>query len=196
MLDMLFTGQAVWFAAPALLGTALFVVKLVLMSLGAGHLGTDLHHDGLSDAHSHDGTDDAFKVLSIQGVLAFLMGFGWAGLAALHGTDWSTPLVLAAAAAAGTAMMYLMATLMHSLLKLQASGNIDIRRAVGAEGEVYVTVPGKAGGSGQVSLVVDGRQRIYNAVTSGDALPSRSRAIVVGVNGDNTVSVEPAGPGG
>ncbi|MCC6320777.1 MAG: NfeD family protein [Phycisphaerales bacterium] len=193
MWDALFESPAIWFTVPALVGTGLFGLKLLLMLMGSS-LDTDFgdaHGADFSGDH-HSAADAGFKLLSIQGVLAFLMGFGWAGLAALSGTKWSMPLISGVAVAGGLAMMYFMAILMASVFKLQASGNIAIEAAVGAEGMVYVTIPAGSKGQGQVSLVVDDRQRIYSAVSEGEELPRNARIRVVGVSGQNTLRVIPA----
>ena len=82
MLDVFFNGVAIWFGVPALSGTALFTVKLALLAMGADHSveAHDLPHDPGGDPHSDSA--GAFKLLSIQGIVAFIMGFGWGGLAA------------------------------------------------------------------------------------------------------------------
>ena len=41
-------------------------------------------------------------------------------------------------------------------------------------------------------MVVDNRERFYNAVTDGDAIESNSRVRVTEVNDDNTVTVSRA----
>ena len=80
MLDALFSSPAIWFTVPALFGTGLFALKLLLMIVGSS-LDTDLG-DGHADFHGdhHSDADAGVRLLSVQGVLAFLMGFGWAGL--------------------------------------------------------------------------------------------------------------------
>jgi membrane protein implicated in regulation of membrane protease activity len=192
MWDALFQGNAVWFSVPALAGTGLFLLKLALMLMG--HHGGDGSfdvHDG-DVGHAHDGSDSAFKLLTVQGILGFMMGFGWAGLGVLGGTDWKLPVVFAVAIAAGVATMYLMGMVMASMMQLQVSGNINISSAVGVEGTVYTSIPAANAGNGQVTIVVDERQRTYNAVTAGEELPRNARVRVVGVTGQNTLSVIPA----
>lgn len=200
MWDLLFTGHAVWFSIPALVGTGLFLLKFVLMLAGGdAHDAADAHdaldvHDGF-DAHdaansAHDAAD--LKLISVQGVLAFLMGFGWTGLLVVSSTRTQLVIALAAAAAAGSVCMYLMARVMAAMRNLQASGNVTAKQAVGTIGTVYVGVPGDGKGSGQVTVVIDQKQRTYNAVTAGDGLSRDTRVRVIGVQGQNTLMVEPA----
>lgn len=187
MLDLFFSGGAAWFTVPAAIGTSVFLLRLCLLFVG--------HHVGdVGDVHAgdvHGDPGDAFKVLSIQSIGAFIMGFGWAGLGALKGSGWPIPTALAVGAAGGTAMVWLLAMLLRAVNGLQTSGNIVPEDAVGLEGDVYVTVPPKSGGTGQVRLNVHERQRIMNAVSVGDALPTNTRVRVVQVNDDRTITVAP-----
>jgi hypothetical protein len=86
-------------------------------------------------------------------------------------------------------MIYLTAGIMRAVMSLQSSGNIALDAAQGAGGVVYVRVPQAGGGRGQVTLVIDGRQRIVNAVSAADELPTGTRVRVVAVNPDNTVTL-------
>lgn len=190
MQDLFFSGPAVWFTVPALFGTGFFVIRLVLLLAGASgfDLGDhDAGHGVPGDHHSDAG--DAFKILSLQAVTAFTMGFGWAGLGALRGTAWSMPSVVAVAIAGGIGMVWLLAVILRGMSDLQASGNVSIRSAIGGSGVVYANVPGESRGQGQVTVVIDQRQRTFNAVTPGPDLPSQSRVNVVGVNSDNSLIV-------
>lgn len=189
MLDMFFSDHAIWFGVPALLGTALFALKIVLMFIGADHGGMgDLHDIAGMDVDTGDSVG-AFKALSVQGIIAFVMGFGWAGLAAHHSTSWSLPIQMMAALGGGLVTAWVLATAMRGMMEFQSSGNVNIGSTVGLEGTVYVGVPGNGAGRGQVQVVVEGRQRIYNAVSQGGELPTGTRVSVVAANGDNTITV-------
>ena len=192
MHDFFFADNAGWFTIPAALGTIFFVFRLVLMLIG-GHdgLGIEVDHGGAGDLH-HGDPGDAFKLLSVQSIAAFLMGFGWGGVGAARGTDWPPTVTAAVAVGCGIAMVWLLGLLLKAMVDLQSSGNITIDSALGVEGDVYVTIPASGQGRGQVKLIIDGRQRIYTAVSDGAALNSQSRARVTRVNDDNTVTVTQA----
>lgn len=196
MWDVFFSGAAVWFTVPALVGTGLFLLKMILMFAGGDHHAAADGHDlggGLDHpADAGDAADADLHLLTVQGVLAFLVGFGWTGLLVLSLSGRQVIIAAAAGVVAGSAAMYLMARLMAALMKLQASGNIDASSAVGVEGTVYVTIPEGGKGMGQVTLVIDQKQRTYNAVSSGPALARNARVRVLGVQGQNTLAVEPA----
>ena len=190
MLDLLFSNHVAWFGVPAVIGSVFFVLRMVLMLVGGdlGHGGMDAH--GV-DVH-HGDSSDAFKLLSVQSIAAFLMGFGWGGLAAHVGADWPWTASTLFAFGCGIGMVWLLAMLLRAMISLQSSGNVSLDDAVGVEADVYVTVPAEGHGRGQVRVVINNRQRICNAVTQGEALPSRSRVRIINVNKDNTVTVTPA----
>ncbi len=191
MLEIFFSDGAIWFGIPALLGTGLFALKLLLLILGGDHGGETIGEGAVGDVHAD--SSGAFTVFSVQGLITFAMGFGWAGLAALHFTDWGHLGVLSTAIAGGMLAAWLMLTAMRAMFELQSSGNISIDSCVGLQGTVYVGVPASGAGRGQVQLVVDGKQRIFNAVTTGGELPTGTRVSVVGANNDNTISVSALG---
>lgn len=183
MMDIFFSEAAGWFTLPAAVGTFFFVLRLVLM-LVAGDV-----HDGVSDGdigadgfdghvgdggHDHPDSSQSFKVLSIQAVATFLMGFGWGGLGAYRGSDLDLVPSLAIAVLFGAGMVWLLSVLLKFVYGLESSGNISIRSALGRSGVVYVTVPAERSGRGQVKVTVNGRQRIFNAVCEGEALTTRT----------------------
>jgi hypothetical protein len=188
-MEIMFSGHAVWFSIPAVFGTMLFLIRLVLMLVGHADMGVDVDGGDAIDVHHGDSTD-AFKILSIQTIAAFAMGFGWGGLGVLRGSDWPEWLAVPVGLASGIALVWLLAILIKGAYDLQTSGNVRLTDAVGADGMVYVTVPAEESGRGQVQLVLQNRQRMFNAVTRGPTLSSRTRVRVVGVNEDNTVTVE------
>lgn len=189
MLDLMMDGGAIWFTVPALAGTTVFVLRLILMLLGfVGHDIAPDFHAGAGDAH-HGDSSDAFKLLSIQSISAFLMGFGWGGLGAFVGSDMGPVRSTLVGLAVGIGMMWLLAKLLRSMNRLESTGNISIDAAVGLEGAVYLSIPAKGGGKGQVRITVEERDRIYNAVSDGDELPTGARARILRANPDNTVTV-------
>ena len=196
MLQALFDQEALLFTVPALLGTAVFLVRLGLMTIvGIGHdldvpHDVDIPHDvDLGhDVESGDSTA-AFNLLSIQSVAAFLMGFGWGGVGGLIGFEWSFPRSLLLGFGFGVVLVWLLGILMKAMYDLQSSGNVRVEDAVGIEGQVYANVPTGGEGRGQVRVVIDDRARIYNAVSDGDPIKTGSRVRVVRVNEDRTLTV-------
>lgn len=195
MLELFFGQAAIWFTIPALLGTLFFAMKVLLLSLGLSGLGLPDHididpgADGPIDGGGHADATDVFKLISIQAVFSFLMGFGWAGLIIYRTTDWDIKAAIGVGVLGGLFTWWLLAMLLRSMMDLQASGNISIDQAMGLDGVVYVNVPAPGKGRGQVRVVVDGRQRIFDAVSVDEPLDSKTRVQIVKVNGDNSVAV-------
>ena len=207
MIHSMFSSDALLFTVPALLGTMVFLIKLGLMALGAGaDADVDVPHDvdiphdvdvphdidvqaDAHDALGHDDSTAAFTYLSIQGIAAFVMGFGWGGLIGLRTFRWELLSSVVLAVAFGAFLMWLLGILLRAVYSLQQSGNIRIADTVGCEGVVYTNIPGAGEGRGSVRVVIDDRARIYNAVTEGEALPTKSRVRVTQANRDNSVTV-------
>lgn len=206
MMELLFGDNMGWFSTPAILGSLFFLFRLALMLIGGDLSDADAHGDvhvggGHGDASGGDAGDgidhgdhpdssEAFKLLSIQSIAAFMMGFGWGGFAAFRSnSDWGLGVALVAGLVCGGAMVWLLGVLLKGVYDLQSSGNISISSTIGHQGSVYVTVPAAGKGRGRVRLVIDDRQRIYSAVTDGEELARNTEVRVVRVNEDNTLTV-------
>ncbi len=220
-MDLFFGDSAVWFTIPAFVGSFFFLLRLTLLLVGGhgdmdadmhgdfggdvggdvhgdfggdvdGDLHGDLHTDTDSGHLDHTDSSSAFKILSVQSVAAFLMGFGWAGLGGFKGAGWSASTSTLFGLGVGIGMMWLLGKGLEAVYRLQSSGTVSIDSALGVEGSVYIAIPGERQGRGRIRLVVDSRERFYNAVTDGDAIESHSRVRVTEVNDDNTVTVSRA----
>lgn len=192
-MDLLFGQHAGWFAAPAIIGTAFFLLRLLFLMTGLGHA-HDMNFDVGGDIHTdpiHPDPAQAFKALSIQTIATFLMGFGWAGLGGYRGMGMDMLPSLGVGVLGGAAMVWLLGLLLKAIYDLQSSGNITIDGTIGHEGDVYVTVPANGKGRGQVRVTISNRQRIYNAVSSGDEIKPSSRVRVTNINQDHTLTVTP-----
>lgn len=194
------------FSAAAIFGTVFFLLRLGLMFLGVGDHGGDaggvtdagfdlgdLDVDPTVDAHHTDSTH-AFKMLSIQSIATFIMGFGWGAIGAYRGSDLSPGVSILVGVVAGVAMVWLLAWLLKGVYDLQSSGNFPVRALVGKPAEVYLTVPAPDPGRpgyGKVQVNVDNRRRMFNAVSQDGAIPTGSRVRVVRVHDDLTLTVAP-----
>jgi len=193
MLDLLFSGDALWFTIPGLAGTLVFLVKLGLMGLGIDDSGdADVTIDSSFDADLDDlaaGSDAAFHLVTIQGIAALVMGFGWGGLFAAEAIGLGTAGSVVVGLGFGFALMWLSAKLLQMAMRLQSSGNVPHEAAVGREGSVYVTIPANKSGRGQVKLSIDGRQKFMRAITEGEQLATGTAIRVERVNDNGTVTV-------
>ncbi|MBS65846.1 MAG: hypothetical protein CMA93_05965 [Euryarchaeota archaeon] len=159
------TGLEMIFAASALVGGVLFLLWFALMMIGGvaadifeGLLGME----GVGDL----GADASFKALTFQGLMAFLMFFGLAGLYTMKATDTST-IAIGVGGAAGFASMWGTGKLFQLFITLQSDGTVEISEAVGANGTVYLRIPHD--GAGQVQVNFGGSLRTMNAKSHDDA---------------------------
>ncbi len=207
------------FAYIALGGSFALVIHLVMLLIGAGHgdadgdaadtsgldgddmgfeaetdadADTDFDHDhGHIHDMDHDHAHDSLHVFTLRGVIAFLALFGWTGLLL---TKMGVPGLIAVVlgSGAGIAAMVLMAMALRAMAKLQQSGNLDLKNAVGAVATVYMTVPADRSGRGKVTVLVQERLAELEAMTD-SSMPMRvgERVIVTGAE-DGALIVAPS----
>lgn len=195
MQELFFGPVVTWFTVPALIGTTFFVIRTLSMFVG-GDVGADADFDVDVDLDSGsdvdvdvDDSSHSFKILSIQAISSFLMGFGWGGLGGYMGGGWPAIVSVLFAVVCGVAMVWLLAKLLAWIYSLQSTGNVPMYHALEAEGTVYTGVPEQRSGLGRVRVIIDDREIFYRAVTEGEALPRDERVRVVSINDDNSVTV-------
>ena len=195
------TGAQQGFMFAAIPATLVLVIQTVLIfvGMGSGGEGVDLDGDGIPDGIDLDGDgvpdgpadlDGDLRVFTVRGFVAFFAVFGWTGAAILGG---GLPLWFASvgALAAGAAAMVLIALLMKAMLKLQQSGNINPKNAVGKAGVVYITIPAAREGSGKVNLVLQERYSEMEAITDSETpIPTGREVTVVSVTTLGTLVVK------
>lgn len=148
------------------------------------------HHDIHVDADGPDGHGNVlFGFLSFKALCAFAGIFGLVGMIMLQ-RGASFPARISVAMAGGVGGMLLVGWLMRGLSRLQASGTLDVRNAVGKTAIVYLRIPGRSGGRGKVTVEVQGRSIELPAVTGGEDIPTGTRVTVIAVEGDETLKVE------
>ena len=159
------TGLEMIFAASALVGGILFLIWFALMMIGGvtadifeGLLGME----GVGDL----GADASFKALTFQGLMAFLMFFGLAGLYTLKSTETST-IAIAVGGGAGFASMYFTGKLFQLFITLQSDGTVEISESGGSTGTVYLKIPDN--GAGKVQVNFGGSMRTMNAKSHDNA---------------------------
>jgi len=158
MLNWLFAyhGLEFFFLVCALIGGVLLVMRLLLMVIGFGGDSDSL------DLH-HADTDVGFKLLSIQGITAFLTMFGLVGFSVLRGTSLGATVAVMAAMIAGLGSAWIIGRVFIAMLGLQSSGSVGIAQAVGCTGTVYSNIPKQ--GSGSVQITIAQRLREFDAVS-------------------------------
>ena len=145
----------------------------------------------LFDAHHHVSSDASFKFFSTQTLLAFVMGFGWAGLTATVKWHLGMTTAICIGLMFGIMLMGLSAFLLFKIRKLNHTPGPNLYSSLGTKAMVYTTIPGKEEGEGQIQVVVSGKQKIVSAISAEGAIASFVEVEVVGVKDKNTLIVKP-----
>jgi hypothetical protein len=155
----------------------------------------DLHDAGMAGLHdthgmdaAHTNTDVSFKFISLQGLTAFFMMFGLAGLA-LSKSAQPDLVSLGGGIIAGAFTVWVLSRIFIGAQKLQSEGTLNMQNAVGLEGTVYLRIP--AGDIGKVNLVLQGALKEFNAVAADRQLiKTGERVRVLGLTAGETLVVE------
>ena len=133
---------------------------------------------------------DGLRIFTVRGIIAFLVVFGWLGLA-LDRAQVGLLVTSIVSVAGGFAMMVVLALLMRAVMKLRGDGNIDNRNAIGVSGKVYLTIPPERSGEGKVNIMLQGSYVERDAVTDeADAIPTGSEVTVLSLSGQTTLVVK------
>jgi len=130
-----------------------------------------------------------FRLFSMQGIIAFFSLFGWTGLIFMKAgmPVWGAALL---AFFCGFVGMFLMALALWGMLKAQSDGTMDIRNALGMDGEVYIPVPGKREMPGKVIVKVQDQLSEFDAVTDEEEkLGTGTQVTVIGITKGTTLIV-------
>ncbi len=146
--------------AISIFSTFLYILKLVIFIFVGGDTEIDSNFDVMTE------TDISFNFLSVQTILAFFMGMGWSGLAALVQFNLSGRASLAIAILVGFIFMYLTAYLMYSIRKLNQNVKEDITTLEGKLGKAYTSIAPHS--EGQIQIDLNGRLSFMTAINDSD----------------------------
>nr|WP_298901518.1 hypothetical protein [uncultured Psychroserpens sp.] len=153
-------GFSQFFWIIALIGSLLFV--FVIITTFAGIDGGDDIGDVDSDIDADTGI--GFQFITFKNLVGFFTIFGWTGIACLNaGMSKSVSVIIATVC--GLIMMAIMAAMFFSMRKLADSGTLDYKNAIGAIGEIYLTVGANRTRMGKVSVRVQGSLRELEALS-------------------------------
>ena len=172
-----FNGVEVFFLICAVVGGIFVIIRFIVQFIGVDH-DVDTDFDG-----HHADSDLGFKILSLHSLTSFLMMFGLVGLAFYRNTKFGIFFSILCAIAAGIAIVWFIGKLFLLAKKLQSSGTITIDDTIGAQGKVYLTIPGD--GVGRVMITVNKSLREFDASSNDDKEISTGTPIrVVWVDGN------------
>lgn len=144
----------------ALIGSLVFLFIIITTLFGI---------EGSDDLDDVDTSIDAdtgieFQFITLKNLIGFFTIFGWTGIACI-GEGVSKPITILISLIAGMIMMTIMAAMFHFMKKLTDSGTLNYRNAIGATGEVYLTIGENRSRMGKVSVRVQGTLRELEALS-------------------------------
>jgi len=174
----------------AIMSTIILVLQMLSLFLGLGSGGdAEVDFDGSTDI---DYGIAGLKVLSVRGIISFLILLGWSGFA-LGGTNLHVAWVIGISFMLGLLSLFTNALIMRQATKIQEYGNIEIKNALNKIGTVYIPIPPKNTGMGKITVTFQERMTELNAINEGDTMLKTGLLVeVVGIFDDNTVIVRPA----
>ena len=170
-------------------GIGVFSSLILTIQMGMVMLGgaVDMPEAEIADT----GEGGASGIFSIRTIGAFFAGFGWAGAAMLQ-AGHSTGAATFVASLSGSAFLGVVIYLMSYLHSLRQEGTLDYTNAIGNVGNVYLPIPPKRKGMGQVEVMVQGRLRIVQALSDSDKkIGNRVAVRVTETIDEQTILVKP-----
>jgi len=193
-------GQQI-FLCIAIPATLLLIVLIVMMLVGFGDddvdgdadIADDFDGEGDADATDSDTPDAGLSFFTLRGIVSMLSIMGWSGLIFLDAEmGLPTAAGVAISVALGLLTLFLVALAMKGISKLQSSGNLDIRNAIGKVGQVYLTIPADGTSAGKVNLTVQEQFKEFTAITTAkEPLKTGQYVRVVSVSESGVLVVEP-----
>ena len=194
--DSLTTLQMV-FTVLATVSGLFFIIQVIAMMIG-GFGDTDLDMDVDADidmdmdadagAIHADSTAD-FHWISVQGITAFFMMFGLVGLMLNKGHGMGSAVSIGIGVGAGVITNFIVAKIFQAFRSLQSSGTMNLKNAIGQEGNVYLTI--RKDQPGKVQVAVQEHLKVFDAVSAdGNDIPTDTRIVVMRVVKGNTMVVK------
>lgn len=137
--------------------SGLLLIQLILLLIG-------FSGDSDVDMGDSDPSDGGLGIFTVKGLIAFFAIGSWVALASLKGGlhwGWTIPIFFFSGALAlvGVGFLYKYA------YKLQSNGTMSPEQALGKTGEVYLTIPANNGGSGKLTITVQGKSTEVDCIT-------------------------------
>lgn len=170
-------------------GIGIFSSLVLTIQMGMAMLGGSVDTPEAEIAETGEG--GASGIFSIRTIGAFFAGFGWAGAAMLQAGQ-STGAATFVATLSGSAFLGVVVYLMSYLHSLRQEGTLNYSNAIGNVGNVYLPIPPKRKGMGQVEVMVQGRLRIVQALSDSDKkIGNRVAVRVTDTIDEQTILVKP-----
>lgn len=154
---------------------------------------SDVDFDMDFDADAVDIGNMDFRFVSFRTIIAFLTVFSWTGIV-LISSSMSTALAMIISVLAGLTAMFVIGYLFYITARLQSSGNIIYKNAIGQTAEVYIPLIKDNNFQGKVQVVIQDRLVEATAMSNDGQKHSTGEMVkVVGIVGLSTLVVESLG---
>jgi uncharacterized membrane protein YedE/YeeE len=198
----------------ATIATVLMIIFIIMMLIGMdgaesfdGDVDFDVDLGGDVDFDTDIGFDDAsgaidvynsesiisisgLRVLTIRGALAFFSIGGW--VVYILADNVQAWLAILLGFIAGSIAAILLAIAMKAVMRLESSGNLDYRTAVGKSAVVYIRVPKINSGKGKVIFDHQGKMLEVDAISKGEEdILSKTEVKIIGLENETTLVVKP-----
>lgn len=142
----------------ALLGSFIFMIIMIITFIGGdtNELDTDTEIEG--------DTGIGFQFITFKNLIGFFTLFGWSGIACID-AGLSKPVTILISLVCGLIMMSVIAAMFFYMRKLNHSGTLNYNNAIGAVGEVYLTIGANRSSIGKVHVRIQGALRELEAFT-------------------------------
>ncbi|MBN1501298.1 MAG: hypothetical protein JW982_14155 [Spirochaetes bacterium] len=184
----------------AVFSSVFFILRVIVMIVAGGFdadassdvsMHSDISSDGAHSVHA-DNSDslDSFHILSINSITAFIMIFGWIGLAAHRQFLFEEAISVFFAFLAGMSAMIATAYVFKFAMKLASSGSVfNINDLVGKKGNVYQRIDAEKGGKIQITSNDEITREIDAVSYDNSTIESFCTVEVVEVINNTTVAV-------
>lgn len=154
----------------ALVGSFIFIITIVTTFMGgdSGDLDTDAEIDA--------DTGMGFQFITFKNLIGFFTLFGWSGIACMD-AGFPKSLIIIISVLCGLAMMSVMAAMFYYMQKLNDSGTLKMKNAIGQVGEVYLTIGAKRSSIGKAHVRIQGALRELEALTDSE-IDLKSGAVI------------------
>lgn len=145
----------------ALLSSLVFVIIIITTFVGGDAEDFD------TDTEVESDTGIGFQFITFKNLVGFFTIFGWSGIACLD-SDLSKPLTIVISLVCGLVMMCIMAAMFYYMRKLNDSGTLNFKNAIGSVGEVYLTIGANRSSIGKAHVRIQGSLRELEALTDSE----------------------------
>ncbi|TNF08794.1 MAG: hypothetical protein EP317_02265 [Bacillota bacterium] len=164
----------------AVTASVIMLIFLLLMIIGVD----DTDFDGI-DGPDIDVINDepligfsGLRILTLRGILVLISMGAWTSFLLEPIMHWAFAVIIGVVIGAVSALLVALA--FKASLKLESTGNLDYKNAIGKDATVYIRVPKNRSGKGKITLNMQERFVEVDAVTEDleDLMPKTSVTIL------------------